>query len=187
MTYPDVDIPATIWGDRSHFNLAAPFEAAERCRQIVFWSVDWTSYVDFETCPSAPVDASKYAKAAPLAGPVDGCGYFTGLMEGFPWLDMHIYSYRNAESVFSFMEDVSGRATGSDIDAVRVLNNGRWGSTPDWGSSSTQKMVFNGLHGADRNFNGLLDRGPLPVSMRMRAFNVGRFNYYDLRVPCVVR
>ena len=34
--------------DASNFNLAAPFAAAERCRQVVVWAVDWRSYEDFE-------------------------------------------------------------------------------------------------------------------------------------------
>ena len=47
--------------------------------------------------------------------------------------------------------------------------------------------IFNGLYGADRNANGLLDRGPVPTSVRLRAVQVGRFNYYDLRVPATIR
>ncbi len=52
-------------GSRSHFTLLNKFEASERCRQLVFWVVDWQSYNDCETAPSAPVDAGRYPKAAP--------------------------------------------------------------------------------------------------------------------------
>ncbi len=52
-------------GPKRHFNLTAPFDASERCRQLVVWAVDWQSYQDFETCPSALIDASRY----PIVGP----------------------------------------------------------------------------------------------------------------------
>lgn len=32
------------------------FAAQDRCRQLVYWMVDWQRYVDAETAPSAPVD-----------------------------------------------------------------------------------------------------------------------------------
>ena len=32
------------------------FEANERCRQLVYWLVDWQRYQDAETAPSAPID-----------------------------------------------------------------------------------------------------------------------------------
>jgi hypothetical protein len=44
-----------------------------------------------------------------------------------------------------------------------------------------------GKWGADRNANQQLDRGQAPRSARMRAVTVARFNYYDLRVPAVIR
>jgi hypothetical protein len=47
--------------------------------------------------------------------------------------------------------------------------------------------LFNGVYGADRNFNGVLDRGPLSRAVRLRAVLLARFNYYDLRVPAPIR
>lgn len=52
------------WGEQppglpDTFTLTAPFQPAERCRQLVFWAVDWKSYSDSETVPSAPQDASR--------------------------------------------------------------------------------------------------------------------------------
>ena len=46
---------------------------------------------------------------------------------------------------------------------------------------------FLGTYGADRNDNHLLDRGPLPKSVRVRATTVARFQIYDPRVPVMVR
>jgi hypothetical protein len=48
-------------------------------------------------------------------------------------------------------------------------------------------MVFSGCWGADRNFNGKLDRGPVPKAVRLRAQLVARFNFYDMRVPAIIR
>ncbi len=49
----------------SHVTILNRFEASERCRQLVFWVADWQAFEDCETAPSAPVDASRYPKAAP--------------------------------------------------------------------------------------------------------------------------
>jgi hypothetical protein len=61
---------------------------------------------------------------------------------------------------------------------------------PDGRNADRVRMareVFAGRYGADRNFNRVLDRGPLTPSVRIRAIQVARFNYYDPRVPAVVR
>lgn len=65
-------------GPASHFNLTAPFEPFERCRQMVFWAVDWQSYEDFESCPSARIDASRYPFPAPAP---DHNNPFTDMMD----------------------------------------------------------------------------------------------------------
>lgn len=52
-------------GPTAHFNLTAPFQPCHRARQLVFWAVDWQSYEDFETQPSAAIDASRYPVVAP--------------------------------------------------------------------------------------------------------------------------
>lgn len=71
-------------GDPAHFTLTAPFEAADRCRQLVFWAVDWQAYEDFETHQSAQVDASRYPIVAPM--PRDTANYFTDPMDwSNPW------------------------------------------------------------------------------------------------------
>ncbi len=67
----DLPVPAGpgAWqgavGPARHCNLTRRFEPFERCRQVVVWAVDWQSYEDFETAPSAPVDASRYPIVAP--------------------------------------------------------------------------------------------------------------------------
>ena len=68
---------STESGDQKHYNLGAPFSAAERTRMLVFWAVDWTEYNDFETAPSAQVDASRYMICPPT--PMVGSYYPPGL------------------------------------------------------------------------------------------------------------
>jgi hypothetical protein len=196
---PSLDPAAgtSIWGDPAHFTLTAPFEPAERCRQIVFWAVDWQSYEDFETAPSAPVDASKYPKGAPYPGRT-----FAGLMTAIGFADSHQYVYRNPEKPILFNTDMSNLPTGtrapypipppgSSTPVVSVPgqigNDNDNPSPPDQGNGAAATDLFSGRWGADRNRNSLLDRGPVPKSVRMRATLVARFNYYDPRVPALLR
>lgn len=206
-----------IWGDPAHFTLTAPFEARERCRQIVFWMVDWTGFSDWETAASAPVDASKYPRLTPgLLGENLNSSFTSqymgrlGTTYGNPtvaFYDRFQPLMRNPEKTFLFKRNVSTWDTGANIrtwtmglelhgsgqtDAVTAgeTDNDRW----DWGyrapgtaasgrpSDSNPMAVFSGLYGADRNWNQILDRGPLPRSARLRAVEVARFNLYDPRL-----
>jgi len=180
-------IPAKT-GAEDHFTLCKQFQPAERCRQLVFWTVDWTNYEDFETAPSAPIEASKYPRAAPHPGQS-----FTGLMESMPFMDWQQFDYRNPEKVIAFTRDVSGLPSGSDVSALvngsQANNNSAPGppGNSDHGTTAAQLSCFCGVYGADRNNNKVLDRGPVPKSVRMRAIPIARFNYYDGRVLAPMR
>jgi hypothetical protein len=52
---------------------------------------------------------------------------------------------------------------------------------------NNKAKVFSGRYGADRNANGLLDRGNVRPSVRLRALTIARYNFYDMRVPCLFR
>jgi hypothetical protein len=131
-------------GSRDTFNLTAPFQPAERCRQLVFWAVDWKAYVDSETAPSAPQDASRI--------PYDS--------DGKAVYNAGAHKFNNPERFFTFGNP-----------ARTVLAN-----------STSDRAVYLGVYGADRNGNGRLDIGQVPASVRMRALNVARFNFYNPRV-----
>ncbi len=191
MDFPDAPIPATTWGLSANFTLARPFKAEERCRQLVFWAVDWMGYEDAETAPSAPIDASKYQFAATSNQDIDG------RMGGSTWPDHHIYQFRNPEKVITFLKSVEDLATGTDLTRalpnpihnsrdIRLLNRNGEGDT-DKGGSLDARRRFLGYWGADRNFNGVLDRGPLPRSLRLRASEVSRYNFYDPRLTLKLR
>ncbi len=173
--------PNSIWGLPDHFTLAKPFAAAERCRELVFWSVDWLNYEDCETAISAPVDASKYLFSAPIPG-YD----FNKRMNECIWCDHHVYAFRNPEKVISFTNaSVPTLPTGSDVSSARIMNAD--GTNYDRGTSSKNKNMFSGLWGADRNFNNKLDRGRMPKSVRLRATSLVRYNFYDPRLTVILR
>jgi hypothetical protein len=125
----DVD---PFWGNPAHFTLTAKFTPDERCREIVFWMVDWQSYEDFELAPSAPVDAARYPFAGPLldgsvSTATDPNQYATlqrrmsnddsmpttnSHPTGIEFRDEQLYTYRNPEKVLLFKTDVSDKDTG---------------------------------------------------------------------------
>jgi hypothetical protein len=186
--------PTSHFGDIDHYNLTAKFEAAERCRELVFWTADWQSYEDFETLPSAPVDASKYPFASPRCDwHAYGDRVFTPITRQYSdrlwdvqFRDEQLWSYRNPEKTLLYFVDPTNLATGTDMSAKMVLNM-PWTNYPDKGTGTDQRKTFNGMFGADRNYNKILDRGPLPRSIRLRAIPVARFNFYDPRVQAILR
>jgi len=206
------------FGHPEHFNLTAKFDAAERCRELIFWVADWQSYEDFETAPSAPVDSSKYPLGAPRSEwhesghiiPTNRTRSFDQRMGDLEFRDEQLWSYRNPEKTLLFFKlanpdsayrrlpdlpnliagnigiDVRDLPTGYNVEANMVLNR-PWNNYPDKGDRLENRMNFVGAWGADRNFNKKLDRGPLPKSVRLRAVQVARFNFYDPRVQAILR
>ncbi|MBA3846937.1 MAG: hypothetical protein H0X45_09870 [Planctomycetes bacterium] len=182
-TYPAVPIPDNagaadaFWGDPSHFTLCRPFDPVERTRELVFWAVDWKSFEDCETAPSAPLDSSKWL----LAGAIDGWPYLNRQHAIVPrYTHAQIFNFRNPEYVLLFDQDMSTWATGADVSGMQGFGGLDW---KDW----QRPDVFNGVYGADRDFDHHLDRGPLPASVRLRAIEVGRYLFYDARLPGVLR
>lgn len=186
--------PTSHFGNIDHYNLAAPFEAAERCRELVFWAVDWQSYEDYETAPSAPIDASKYPIGSPRCNwhdnnhnvPTPRTRSYHERLIDLEFRDEQLWSYRNPEKTILFFQDPSSRATGAPVEDIMVLNR-PWTYYPDQGPSLNARKTFAGIYGADRNYNKKLDRGNVPKSVRLRAQQVARFNYYDPRVQAIMR
>ncbi len=216
--YPSMNL-AALWPGvtsttPSHFTLARNFEAADRCRQMIFWAVDWQAYEDFETAPSAPVDASRYPKRSPHGANLSGNAASPNAQRtNASFADRHQFCYRNPEKTLAFLEPTVGRPTGDET--IQLAGNDSMGffdqfKNPAVSGYPDPVKIFSGMYGADRNFNGTrtgfdvgnsdvnrrndiikiygkLDRGPVPKSVRMRATMVGRFNFYDPRVPLVIR
>jgi hypothetical protein len=182
---PDAPSLTSIWGPTSHATLPVQFEPADRCRQLVFWAVDWQSYEDCETAPSAVPDASRY--------PIGSVGGIDGRQGRPGFMDWQQFGYRNPEKTIVFMSDMrsvsTGTATPDTGDETRpsTAGNDNGAGVKDQGLRSPQRERFLGLWGADRNCNQQLDRGTVPPSVRLRAIEVARYNFYDLRVPAVIR
>lgn len=186
--------PTSHFGNIDHYNLGAPFAAAERCRELVFWAVDWQSYEDFETASGAPVDASKYPIGSPRCNwhandhnvPTPITRSWWERMIDLEFRDEQLWSYRNPEKTILFYRDPTSRATGANVEDIMVLNN-PWTYYPDQGPDVEKRKTFTGVYGADRNYNKKLDRGTVPKSVRLRAQVVARFNFYDPRVQAIMR
>jgi len=217
---------STIKGNESHFNLALPFDPSERCRQMVFYSVDWTAWLDFETTASAPQDAARYPrwnwdyavqKGSDVTNPTKT---LSGFMGNCAYMATDMPFMRNPEIVRLFVLDQTNTPTGTNVlyhtagpDSKFDTNQAESAAYvyPATGGSDETKRVdlgfspqvavldgvtvpgdhprriFSGLYGADRNGNGRLDRGPLSTSVRLRAIEVGRLNYYDPRLSFTLR
>lgn len=160
--------------DSTSFHFNHPFDASERCRELVFWSVDWMNYEDAETAPSAPFDAAfMYTQGAAygnnsslseLGGVINSVSAYTQPEWPFRWLRMpRLETHASTQGSLNFS------AIGDSTVAGREWMNGF------------------GQFGADRNGNGRCDIGPIPKGRRLRADTVARFVFYDPVGPCGVR
>jgi hypothetical protein len=164
-----------FWGDAAHFTLTRPFQAAERCRQLIFWSVDWHAYEDAETAPGAPMDASRIGRHGPSMNDLNNSRIF---VPGASWDALHL---RNPERVLQFKQNMAAYPTG------QAILKGSTPSTVGLDDGDGNITVLTGQYGADRNHNYRLDRGPLPKSVRQRAQLIARFQFYDPRIPVLLR
>ena len=198
-TYADSPTYGPLFGNRDHFNLTNKFEAYERCREIVIWSADWMNYVDSETAPSAPVDASRYPLAAAWA--TNSNDIRSDLFKNFDKrmgngtetpADNTLMSFNNPEKAFLYTEDMSSVSTETEVSKKILGYVNAWERynpmrVIDLGYSLVNRKIFYGAHGADRNNNQRLDRGLLPPSVRLKAVQISRYNFYDPRVPTWIR
>ncbi|MBA3707337.1 MAG: hypothetical protein H0W83_00790 [Planctomycetes bacterium] len=155
-----------------------PFSPAERCRQIVFWLVDWKQYEDAESAPSAPIDYSTLGRDW-NTGRISGW-FWQGKLLGNPEKDF-VWANPNRDGTLlnrpaSVVETTDYDIYDSRHPGIFYARAAEWaqGDTAQWSPWWTL-----GRWGADRNFNGTFDRGPIPSTVRLRATEVSRFNYYD--------
>jgi hypothetical protein len=215
-SFPNTAIPSSTWGNPTNFTLTKRFEPAERCRELVFWSVDWLSYVDAETAPGI-LDASRIPFGAPINVPAISSFNSTGSRRLDYWYSrsQFVSGFLNPEMDRAFNGDVSGFPTGFNWP---IRNNadwtGEWNGQNDalnkngvideyggvrmgvninageivWGKPYLQSgSVLYSQYGADRNGNRTLDRGPVQQSTRLRAALLARYNFYDPRLTLRLR
>ena len=215
-SFPNKAIPSATWGNPANFTLTKQFEPAERCRELVFWSVDWLSYVDAETVPGV-LDASRIPFGAPMNVPAISSFNTIGSRRLDYWYSrsQFVSGFLNPEMDRAFNGDVSGFPTGFNWP---IRNNADW--TGQW-NGQNDALTKNGVideyggvrmgvninagqirwdipylqsgvvlyskFGADRNGNRTLDRGPVPQSTRLRASLLARYNFYDPRLTLRLR
>ncbi len=199
------DAKGNLTLDQSHAWHFEPFKIADRCRQLVFWQVDWKSYQDSETVPSDPVDLSM----APLSlqkNNIDAPYFLSGIERGDPRRSRY-----NPERMLCWLNNARDRTVANPKPShhsiysggwvfdsrgdlgLQYMPIGRWASagwvTPDDSGDARGFWFYAnmGRFGADRDGNGVLSWGPTPVNTRLRAREVGRFIYYDPVMPLSTR
>lgn len=150
------------------------FAPEERCRQIVFWAVDWFGYEDTETTAIADYDRYRYP-VFDHRNPVPSAPNYGQRDQATEPPDLHDHLLRPPTRFFHYGGNVmNDQASGSDIP-VPV-------GSQIWQESWFARRIAMGGDGADFNGNRRQDRGPTAPSVRMRAVTVARYNYYDPRV-----
>lgn len=166
--------PVSPGQSRSHF--AKRFAVTDRCRQLVFWAADWKEYEDAETVPSAPVDRSQIQHPAdndPVALQAVGQPE-RALCWSNPSRDSVLAKFPSQEVKEMWIPGDKDKPwlfdtrEYADIDLSYLAYGHRYTIYPELGQ-----------WGADRNGNGVCDRGPIKAATRIRAVEVGRFVFYD--------
>lgn len=154
------------WGDHNRFNLLAPFNAAERAREVVFWSVDWQQYEDFETAYEAVFDARSYSSHSDSRSPRSQ-QYAPDIVE----TRLHAVDSSYAASSVGEFDNAGSFSEGATtrIGVIDRNGNGR-AFQEDYTKDVMEQKGYKP------------DIGPLRVTTRLSATLVARFLYYDGRV-----
>jgi hypothetical protein len=157
---------------------------ADRTRQLVFWGVDWQAFEDAESLPSEPADAAFWSSPAyvghstwprPQFGEAD-------LAWANPVRDATHTNPPRDNVQFTRWADNSGNQLGNRRWAdmrSNHLNSGIGMTNIFYAVGDAMPWSAFGVWGADRNGNGVWDKGRVPPSSRMMADEVARFPFYD--------
>ncbi|MBA3684595.1 MAG: hypothetical protein H0W72_05070 [Planctomycetes bacterium] len=162
-------LEATGW------NLSAPFAAGERCRAIVAWAVDWQSWEDFESLPGSSPDSGVLPMMPRSNNGTNWAGGSPGTVAGYWATDSFHpefpYAWKRRDRQATVLQEC----------ALPHQNYCR--------GAADQNTLPSYLirHGADRNRNGVFDRGPARSSTRLRATTIARFLAYDPRLYLQLR
>jgi hypothetical protein len=166
-------------GDRAGstgWSLTRRFDPSERCREVVVWSVDWQSYEDFEEVPGAPHDSSLLPQM-----PSANSGTNWGAAPVYT-TDSSAEECMPAEFPYAWRNPDRAQVTSDGGKAV-YANYCRGQSAASFNTLANYLI----RHGADRNRNGVFDRGPVRRSARMHATTISRFLVYDPRLYLQLR
>jgi hypothetical protein len=210
---PTLTMLASPAAATQRFNLTEAFQPSQRCRELVFWSVDWQSYEDFESASSAAVDASRYILNKPRRDNGQLLTWNERMRNSWKatqqGANIERPSFRNPERKLLFLKELPTLAPGASepmggkIFGEERLFNEWWDKViPDIGNGDPKARttyngpgfttgltggIFSGIYGADRNGNGSYDRGLRPAAQRLRATTIARFIVYDPRLPMLLR
>jgi prepilin-type N-terminal cleavage/methylation domain-containing protein len=193
-----VDPPALSSQARNRWWPSQPFTVQDRTRQLVVWMADWMAYEDAETLPSAPPDASEVAISPLLDWGQNNTPRKYGIVtrHGAPEA---AYTWANPlrDMTMSRLKDgyLAPDELGKPGSASYAIRDSRLfldaatlpGYTPatagwtprSWRYDYANPYIQLGFWGADRNRNGVCDRGSVSPAVDMRSIEVGRFVFYD--------
>ncbi len=166
--------------DAKRYWLNRRFEPFHRGRELVFWSVDWKSYEDAESAPSAPLDFAKHARSIGLKPDlVTPASLLPMRQPPSPFMAPWDYVLQRNDSQYAGNPE-SGMVWLDGERHQRFIDNtvNSWYKFY-WSYAVAGSDIVLGHWGADRNGNRNFDVGPVPASTRMRALVVARFNIYD--------
>lgn len=177
---------------RSRWWYDAPFSVADRTRQLVFWAVDWQAFEDAESQPSDPMDVSFFAINAG-SGSANNIG--SGSEAGNPFMrryhaEEHLMwanpardaTHRNppgSDTKYARLKATDGNNHRHVDQRVDHLGSGISFTSIVYNTGDPLPWARLGTWGADRNANGVWDRGRIPANARMSAVEVARFPFYD--------
>jgi len=172
-------------------SLFVPFEPSHRCRELVFWSVNWKDYEDAEL-----VSEGLQNDIALHQQGTQGWDGHVGRMQTATVHQLRFLNnashgrrpYMSADNPILRTNSVHPRVWGGRYDALASYE--RWF---DWhwhidyaitrvGQKPRDDGTLVTVDYRDRNFNETLDLGPVPKSVRLRARTVARFVVYDKRL-----
>lgn len=177
------------------YALNQPFAPQNRVRQLVYWAADWKSYEDSESAPSAPhgaeiLDISFLPKWHATPSPSASAWNDFDPSEG-----PLIWFGRDRKFSFSALFGREGGGESTDPSRMHPVKHANregitWskqlGSIRNYFDDEGLNHTF-GLFGADRDGNGIYRNGSVKSSVRLRALEVARFNFYDPVVWCHLR
>jgi len=198
-SYADVETAPSAPVDASRYAVSSP----EPARGAAGWDRWAARPGQFHVAPSGSPDGSMYMNDQYGLGAgmnnlrcrtayvrVGGFAFDT---KGLPMSQVYSPLTHNPEYPMTWIEDLAtsgsnwGNNMRSKTTGYNPYHDQHFRST--WFSRNWAVSIatFKGEFGADRNGNGFLDQGPLPVSARIRATTLMRYNIYDLRIPATIR
>ncbi|MBA3684805.1 MAG: hypothetical protein H0W72_06135 [Planctomycetes bacterium] len=156
------------------------FSPEERCRQLVFWAVDWYQYEDTELLQAPPFDAWRFP-AFDHRTHQNAEGHSDWRLQRAEMPDLHDHLMLPASIYCHYGNDGYTNGGWMVNDYVSGAQIATTVGADIWRPQVYHWRIPLAVHGVDYNGNRRLDRGPTPPATRMRAVTLARYNFYDPR------